>query len=145
MSLKLDFYKDCFHQIRRNICRGRVINAKPCLLIAAIDSVWAGDIRYNQFVYNEELLKRYKEIWHHYLSGQNVTPMWKPFFYLTSEGFWHLKWKGKELHTKSPSNKFIRDNIEYAYLDEDLWELLQNEKERETLKNQLIKMIQEYQ
>lgn len=143
MSLKLDFYKDSFHQIRRNICRGRIINAKPCLLLAVIDSVRIGDICRNQFIYSEQIVNRYKEIWHHYLSGQDATPMWKPFFYLVSDGFWHLQWKNGNNYKTATSSKFIRDNIEYAYLDEDLWDLLQNKEEREALKSELIKMTQE--
>ena len=39
---------------------------------------------------------------------------------------------------KAPSAKFIRDNIEYAYLDNTLWDLLQDVETREYFKERII-------
>ena len=39
---------------------------------------------------------------------------------------------------KAPSAKFIRDNIEYAYLDNALWDILQNPDTRDYLKEKII-------
>lgn len=65
-----------------------------------------------------------------------------PFYYLENDGFWHLKWKNdKEANIKTPTSKFINNNIDYAYFDENLWILLQENDAREKIKEVLIKII----
>ena len=61
-----------------------------------------------------------------------------PYYFMNSESFWHLKWKENYIKTKAPSAKFIRDNIEYAYLDNALWDLLQEPEVRQQLREALV-------
>ena len=42
------------------------------------------------------------------------------------DGFWHIRWLEGEKKINSASRKFIDDNIDYVFLDDDLWILLQN-------------------
>lgn len=58
----------------------------------------------------------------------------KPFYYLQFDGFWHLKEKRGNVKTNRPSPRFIRENIEYAFLDNALWDLLQEASFREHFK-----------
>jgi len=64
--------------------------------------------------------------------------MHKPFNYLQSDGFWHIQMK-----TTIPlqSAKAIRDNVEYAFLDNALWDILQDRETRELLKNEIIRFF----
>lgn len=39
------------------------------------------------------------------------------------------------------SNKFIRDNVEYAYLDNALWDLLQDKDIRELMKSEIVRFF----
>ena len=57
-------------------------------------------------------------------------------FYLGSEDFYFIK--GKKAHT-TPSAKFLRENVEYACLDDDLWELMQDPETRNELRDAIIK------
>jgi putative restriction endonuclease len=66
--------------------------------------------------------------------GEAVTPFFKPFYYLQFDGFWHLKGKTDNVKTDRPSPKFLRENIDYAYLDNALWDLLQEASIREHFK-----------
>lgn len=141
MSLKLNLYKDCLHKVRRNKCRGIVINAKPCLLLAVIENISKGIIKDNIIIFNEELLDVYKIIWGKLSFPISVTPMWKPFFFLTSDGFWHLMWKNQS--SKISSAKSLKNNIEYAYLDEDLWNLMMDISTRQIIKDEILEIIRE--
>ena len=47
----------------------------------------------------------------------------------------------KEAIIQTPTFKFINNNIDYAYFDEDFWFLLQDNNAREKIKEVLIKMI----
>jgi putative restriction endonuclease len=38
----------------------------------------------------------------------------------------------------TPSKKWLKENISYAYFDEDLWLLLQNQPWREKLRNFIV-------
>ncbi|MBO5614531.1 MAG: hypothetical protein J5932_00215 [Prevotella sp.] len=66
--------------------------------------------------------------------GEAITPFFKPFYYLQFDGFWHLKGKRDNVKTNRPSPRFIRENIEYAFLDNALWDLLQEASIREHFK-----------
>lgn len=39
---------------------------------------------------------------------------------------------------ESPSGKFLAENVDYAYLDDTLWELLQDKSVREEYKEAII-------
>ena len=69
----------------------------------------------------EELQKQYAA----------TTPYQYPLYFLENEDFFHLKWKKTRIKTHTPSAKLIRENIEYAFLDNALWDLLQEQQMRE--------------
>ncbi|MBR1889816.1 MAG: hypothetical protein IJ816_04215, partial [Alloprevotella sp.] len=57
------------------------------------------------------------------------------------EPFYYLKWKSATKIPRqaiTPSVKFLRENIEYACLDEGLWELLQDPETRNELRDAII-------
>ena len=45
---------------------------------------------------------------------------------------------------KTPSNKYIIENIKYAQFDDDLWILLQVKENREKIKTIIKKIIDQY-
>jgi putative restriction endonuclease len=83
-----------------------------------------GLLKDNRVFFNKSTEEYYKNVF--ILHEFRITPFFKPFYYLQFDGFWHLKAKNDNLETKRISSKFIRDNIEYAYLDNALWDLLQD-------------------
>ena len=61
-----------------------------------------------------------------------------PFFYLQSDGFYNLQWKVKPEKYKFPTMTFIRENLDFAYLDNALWDLLQDAEIRHLYKTLII-------
>ena len=60
------------------------------------------------------------------------------YIFLENEAFFHLKWLKTRIKTHTPSAKFIRENVEYAYFDNALWDILQDCQMREYFKSIII-------
>ena len=67
-----------------------------------------------------------------------TTPYQYPLYFLENEEFFHLKWKEARIKTHTPSAKLIRENVEYAYLDNALWNLLQDQQMQEYFRTILV-------
>lgn len=123
-ELKFQYYRSLILQIKRGNFRGSIINAKPFLLLAVINLIDNGYLKHNKIQYDDILIERYMQISRQSNSKSEVTPMYKPFYHLSSDGFWHLKCENGKIKC-NVSHKYIRDNIHYAFIDEPLWDLLQ--------------------
>lgn len=132
-------YRQMFTSLKRGNIKGVFSNAKPIFIITLLDLI-DHHFRNNAIKWSDETLE------HQYLmnfvryDSNKPTPLWKPFYYLGSEPFYYLHWNENLAiqQLKQPSAKFLRENLAYAKLDDDLWELLQDERNREYLKNCLI-------
>lgn len=91
---------------------------------------------------DEDFVSFYKQEYKSLCPGQQVTPIPLPFFHLDREPYYHLKWRPAAphlaTHAHSPSAKFLRDHVAYAYFDEELWNLLQDKAVRAELTEALI-------
>lgn len=112
--------------------QGRRIKAKPLLFHSIIMMIEEGLIHDNRIYFNNVTEEFYKNVC--VVHGEAVTPFFKPFYYLQFDGFWHLKGNIDNVKTDRPSSKFIRENVEYACLDNVLWDLLQEANIREHFK-----------
>ncbi len=123
-----DLYRIAFLSVKQKCTNGVTNAAKPALVIAVIEGIAAGEIKNNQIKF-QDIEARYVsklEEWQ-----PEKTPLKYPFYHLEGDGFWHLKWKNAPPAKRiSPSAKFLRDNIDYAYFDNALWDLLQEEEVR---------------
>lgn len=119
-----ELYSDMILKIKCGSYHGQTIKAKPILLYAVICMVEKGLVKDNRIFFNKSTEEFYKNVFIFY--GFSITPFFKPFYYLQFDGFWHLKAKNDNLKAERISSKYIRDNIEYAYLDNALWDLLQD-------------------
>ncbi|GAA3935682.1 hypothetical protein GCM10022406_20030 [Hymenobacter algoricola] len=118
---------------------------KPALLLAVIAEIEAGRIRNNQIIITPELIASFREYRQKLgaTSGFQVRNFIYPFFHLRGEGFWRLQEKpGMKLPETSASYvgglKQLQDTVAYARLDLNLWHLLQQEKTRIILRNELL-------
>lgn len=139
-----DFYcKKIASMKRGNIKRTGIKKiAKPILLLSVIKGIESGKLRYNKFLF-DEVEEIYKNIFEQYaaiaMQHEENTPLSYPFYYLQSDDFWHLNFKEhSETGTNAPSSTWIRRNVEYAYIDEELWIMLHNQDYRLRLKNFII-------
>lgn len=137
-SFVVDMYYDQFLAITRGSYRGHIINAKPILLLSIVSLAEQNVIVENRILYNDSLLEEYSFLFAKY-SSDKKTPMYKPFVFMAAEPFYHLKWKSTQNRLPNDASKrFVRENIEYAYLDNALWDLLQDEETRNFLKDSII-------
>ena len=142
MSLQTSYYANQILSIARGTKNGVRSNAKPLYLLAIIKGVEDGALMGNKLEFNEALNRLYLGMCSLYEPKVSVTPFFKPFFHMKSESFYVIKWKpgtGPVHATHTPSAKFLRENVEYAALDDDLWTLLQDVQIRNEFKEAIIK------
>lgn len=140
-SLNFEYNKELLISLRRAKLNGIYINAKPILLLSIIDAYASRIITENEININERLIDLYHKNSKTYLPGIKRTPFYKPFFHLTSDGFWFLKLnEGYSLpgHARTPSFKWQKEAIQYAYFSHSLYELLITESTRNKLKEALL-------
>lgn len=132
-SFSLSIYSDLLTSLHCSVCKTGAIFAKPITLLAIMEYIDEG-LSENRIDF-DGLYSYYRLVSERY---NNKTPFQYPYFFLSNEEFYHLKWKGVKIKKRAPSAKFIRDNIEYAYLDNVLWDLLQDVETRNYLKEKII-------
>ena len=142
-------YEQKFSQLRANSTGGHKSPHKVAMLMAVLDLIASGDITVNRILFTEELkaqfVRRLKELG---TPDDRSTPH-LPFFHLRSEGFWHLEPRPgkseqyKQLSTASGPG-VINDHIDYAFLDNALFELLQDPYPRELLRQALLTNLDDH-
>ncbi|MEG4916309.1 HNH endonuclease [Microcoleus sp. B7-D4] len=117
---------------------------KPVLLLAVIELIHRGDIQHNQIYLLPELIAAFLKLWSD-LEINRKADIGLPFFHLKYDGFWHFKAKPGYEFVESSQNKVkvrslsaIRQTVDYAYLDAELWKLLQHPETRNQLLLTLI-------
>lgn len=132
--LSIEYYKNLF--LSMNVARfhGKINIAKPVLMLAIIHCIEEGTIIGNRIVLTKSLINSYNSI---FLSFQqeNITSSIYPYYYLKHEDFYHLI---GDTSRKTPSSKFLREHVEYAALDNELWDLLQDKEIREEYRQAII-------
>ncbi|WP_414530482.1 HNH endonuclease [Nodularia chucula] len=141
MIKNLAYYVNKFINLRVSRSGGVAPN-KPILLLSIIELVSQGEIKRNQIPLSAELIATFLKLWSH-LEPVRKPDIGLPFYHLTNDGFWHYQMKlgfesliAAKVKIRTPST--IRETVEYAYLDEQLWQLLQNESNRTVLTHTLI-------
>ncbi len=132
-SFQITIYRDSVLKITCGIHLQRVIKAKPILLITVLSAIENGLIRDNRIPYDAPFVQLYKQTHNKY--GEKITPFFKPYYYMQYEDFWHLKWKTKEDLSVRPSMSMLNEYIEYAYLDNALWDLWQDQTIRDEFRS----------
>ena len=134
-GLKISYYKNLLLSMNVARNRGHINIAKPVMMLAIIQGIENGSIKANRILYSESLISTYNTLFKKY-SNCTITLSVYPFYYLGSEDFYFIK--GKKART-TPSAKFLRENVEYACLDDELWELLQDAETRNDLRDAIIR------
>lgn len=123
---------------------------KPILILSVIDLITQGLIENNQITVSDKLINTFNEHWDILSSGtyQGKDNLHLPFYHLQNDGFWYVKFKPDFVNalplktvTKQQgpkSLKRLKEVVEYASLDRELFELLQNQNYRKELTDVLI-------
>lgn len=117
--------------------RGMALH-KPILILSVIDLISRDIIAKNEITVSDELIETFDKYWqiigsHSYTGGLHY-----PFFHLQSEGFWHLEFKPDFNGLQPKTTNKLKQAVEYAYLDNELFEFLQNDITRKELIDALI-------
>lgn len=155
-DLRLYFYEKCFTNYTKRIInikqakiRGEVIVAKPVLLLAIIDGISNDLFKNNELYLTEWLEARYEMLMRRYMKNSQFdkpTDISNPFWHLQSDGFWHLQLTERLQEGVTPSKRWLKENVELAYFDEDLWLLLKDMVWRTKLRDYIIehKLIDDF-
>jgi putative restriction endonuclease len=131
-------------KLKRGFVGGKPAPHKPILLLAVLDGFEKHQIKRNQIYITAELVATFKDYWHQLVSESRFTANFSlPFFHLKSDGFWHLQTIiGREIVlTSSHSIKsfsHLKEVVDYAFFDEELYLLLQNVETRQVVKQALM-------
>lgn len=148
-------YLRSFGHLKRDINRTRWTSVtnfgapyKPLLLLSVFDLIAQGVIEQNFIEISEELCDVFLGYWSRVISPDRRSNIAMPFFYLSSEGFWHLlpvPGRESELAAILKGNiglttvNRLREFTLGAKLDEDLFELLKSKENRDRLRSILVK------
>lgn len=147
-DLTLYFYKQCYANytkrimsIRQAKIRGEIIVAKPVLLLAIIDGISIDMFSDNMFCLTDWLEARYVMLMQQYMKGSQFdkpTDISNPFWHLQTDGFWHLQYEEEPHECTTPSKRWLKEKVSFAYFDDDLWVLLQNKVWRQKLRDYIV-------
>lgn len=145
----LSKYIESFKKIKTDINRTRWFSNtkyrapyKPLLLLTIFDLISQGEIKNNLIELTPEFCETFSLYWFRLMPPERKGNIAMPFFYLTSDGFWHLipyPRKEKELETITERNihlttvNQIKEVAIGAKFDDELFELLKIEENRNRL------------
>jgi putative restriction endonuclease len=116
---------------------------KPILLLSALQLIQKGDIQTNKIYITAELVIAFKSNWNRLVNTNHTPNFALPFFHLNSEPFWRLVFfngmsNGQERIKSIGSFKSLKNNIAFAEIDRDLFNLLLNPVARAVIENTLL-------
>jgi putative restriction endonuclease len=133
----LSYYARKFQRLRVDRAHG-VAPHKPILLLSVAELIRKEVIEENKIYLSDELIRTFLKYWA-YLGSESHNPdISRPFFHMRSGRFWHL-WANPGYETlisskvKLKTFAEVKRAIKYAYLDEDLFEFLQEPVSRTSL------------
>ncbi|HIK45407.1 MAG TPA: HNH endonuclease [Leptolyngbyaceae cyanobacterium M65_K2018_010] len=142
MVRDLPYYAKRFANLRVDKARGTAPH-KPILLLTVLDLFEKGKFPHNEVYLSPELTANFLKFWHQFVSSDHHSNIALPFFHLTGDKFWHLMPNpgfeaAIQARVKLRTLPALRSAVKYAYLDEELFALLQAPQSRHDLTTILI-------
>lgn len=145
----LQSYIKAFENLKTSWRASRKAPHKAILLLTIIELYEKNLLSENVIRYDEKLKNCFSDIWNRVLPKEPtfVCESYQPYWYLQTEGFWHLvPVKGMETtldlfreYRYNPSESNLYTFVQYAKLDEDLYKLMQSPSARSSMKRILLK------
>jgi len=141
MIKDLSYYAGKFTNLKVDRSRGIALH-KPILLMSVIDLIGKEEINDNHIFLTPELIATFLKYWSHLAEETHEPKIYQPFFHLNTSNFWHLQLvEGLDIaisnSLKPKSIRGLQALVEYAYLDKELFSLLQDTISRSRLLNVL--------
>lgn len=116
---------------------------KPLLLLAVIDLFAEGALSQNLIEVSPELGELFTLYWARVMPPDQRGSLAMPFFYMKSEGFWHLVARQGKAAIVTAMKKItsiteLHEFVEGARLDDELYGLLQDQTSRDVLRLTLV-------
>lgn len=146
MDMILASYCDMILSVKLGNRNGQISISKPLLIYSIIEAIGNGQLKENEILFsNEFIYTDFMASYCHFNGVEhnqtlNLQFYIRPFYHLGSSCFYHLVWKNEHIQpmkSNTPSAKYIRDNLLYAKLDDELWALLQSKENREYIKERI--------
>jgi len=143
MLQSLSYYTKKFTNLRVSRSSGIAPN-KPILLLSVIEMIAQEQITTNRIYLSGELIATFLNLWA-YLATERKSDIGLPFYHLINDNFWHYKMKPGfdsliTAKVKVRTVSTISATVDYAYLDEELWAILQIPQARNILSNAIINL-----
>ena len=118
--------------------KGKPAPYKAIMLLSVIDLIENGIIKENRIVASPELKAQFRHLSNVLDYDRTLfnPPFELPFVHLSSEGFWHIKLCEQYRYKTDAICKF--NEIEYVYLDDDLYSFFQDVEKRTIIRETLI-------
>ena len=139
---QLNYYSIRFSRLRVDRAHG-IAPHKPILILSVLHLIETQRIKHNQIYLETELINIFLSTWQYLGSEIHHPDISRPFFHLRGDKFWH--------HIPNPGFKKIvtsniklknftevKQAIKYAYIDDLLFEMLQNYSMRKALETVLV-------
>lgn len=139
---ELQYYSLKFARLRVDRAHG-IAPHKPILVLSVLHLIETKSIIQNQIYLRTELIDTFTQVWS-YLGSEIHTPdISRPFFHLRGDKFWHhIPNPGfKKIVTSNIKLKTfgeVKQAIKYAYIDDILFEMLQDPLARGSLETVLV-------
>ena len=135
-----------FSNLRLNIRGGERSPHEVAMLLAVIDLIEDGTITKNRIYFRKPLKSAFTRHFKRLARPNDRNNPHLPFFHLRSSSFWHhhLKPGRADIYnalSTATGSKVITDNIAFAYLDDELFELLGYGVARALLKSSLLRNL----
>jgi len=144
--MTLLYYESLFSGLNLHTAGGLASPHKVAMLLAVTDLIEDGTLTENRIEYSESLISAFAERFKGLRAeGDSPRPIY-PYFHLRKDGFWHHSLKPgqsesyHQLSTVTSRNQVDR-HIAFAYLDDELFELLNNHTVRELLRVALFENL----
>lgn len=138
-------YVEFFRNLSTGVQNGIKLPHKAVFLIGILTLVDNGTVTENKILLDKTIANAFASTWGDYLHNTKTPSVWIPFWYMKSEPFWHFKALADENILRNllyfaghPSVGQMRSVIKYAYVDEELFSLMQDGDERSKLKEALV-------
>lgn len=142
----LAHYADCFLHLRRGVTKFGPAPHKLILLLAVLDEAKSGQLIKNHIEISDRLIDRFLTLWSNYVATDNIATFALPFFHLQHDGFWHLhayphKTDWLRHQTSISTLGVLKEAVQYASLDPELFLLLTDPQACELLRQTLIQEL----
>ena len=140
LTKNLSYYEYCFINLVVNRHNGQIAPHKPLLLISLIDLITDGSITSPIIELSDALVDAFKRNASTYVSGiEHFKPnLGMPFFYMRSESFWKLIPRVDGVTPVVNTISSLRKYYSHARIDDELFQLLQNQATAQSLRFTLI-------